>query len=107
MKNIRSKKIASFFFFLAFTFASTLCFNSDALADISKNEAKKIALRHSGVEANRANFERVDFDKGKNGGVYEVTFHTANRTFYYTISANKGRVLNSKVVNRNQQKNKR
>lgn len=100
MKKITLKSLATFIFLCAFTLATSLCISHDALAKISKSEARKIALQHSGVSKDRANFDKVDYDKGKNGGVYEVSFHTPNRSFRYTISADRGKVLNHSVQNR-------
>lgn len=105
MKKITLKSLTAFLFFLTFAVASSLYMNHDALAKINNQEARQIALRHSGVSKDRANFDKVDFDKGKHGGVYEVNFHTPNRRFFYTISAESGRVLSHSVQNK--QPNKR
>lgn len=95
MKKFTLKYVTTLTFFIAFAFVGTLFINNDALAKISPNEAKHIALRHSGVEAKRATFQKVDYDSGRHGGTYEVKFHTPNRRFEYTISARDGKVLNS------------
>lgn len=60
---------------------------------ISEDEAKSVALTHSGVDAADAYFVRTMLDLDDGRQVYEVEFYSDNREYNYTIDAATGAVL--------------
>lgn len=67
--------------------------NIDSKANISKEEAQKIALEHAGLTSNQVKFKRgkVDFDNGIK--VYEIEFYYNNKEYSYEINATTGQIL--------------
>lgn len=73
--------------------------NSNNAADngnklyIGKNEAKKIALQHAGVQDGQYTITELKLDRDNNKIVYEVEFFTANKEYDYEIDAITGQIV--------------
>lgn len=113
MKTLKLRSLTSLALLIALSLANTHCTEyDDSLAPpppvqysiISRQEARHIALNHSGVAPKRATFEKVVFNDGKNGGRYKVRFSTPNRIFVYTIRAHDGKVIDVKINNLNKRR---
>lgn len=70
---------------------------------ITLDEAKAIALKDAGINAEDATFtkEKLDRDDGRN--VYDIEFYTDDKEYDYEISAQSGKITESEVDNRRQQ----
>lgn len=60
---------------------------------ISISKAKSIALDHSGLNANKVSFRKVQLEKDDGVYEYEVEFHVGNMEYEYSIDAKTGRIL--------------
>lgn len=64
---------------------------------ISRDDAKGIALNHSGVNAGQARKLEVEYKNKKNAQYYEVEFKVGNMEYDYKIDAVCGSVLKSEI----------
>ena len=60
---------------------------------IGKNEARKIALQHAGVQDDQYTITELKLDRNNNKIVYEVEFFTANKEYDYEIDAITGKIV--------------
>ena len=60
---------------------------------ITADEAKSIALKHAGVKAEDAVFEKTEKDHEDGRLVYEVEFKSAGYEYDYEIDAKTGEIL--------------
>ena len=60
---------------------------------ISVDKAKEIALKHAGVSAKDAKFEKAHWEKEKGSAVYELEFHTSKAEYEYDIHAETGEII--------------
>ncbi|EHI56334.1 hypothetical protein HMPREF9333_00614 [Johnsonella ignava ATCC 51276] len=61
--------------------------------NISKEQAKQIALSHAGVSASNVHFEKVELDHENGILVYEVDFKSGNIEYDYDINASTGAIV--------------
>ncbi len=62
-------------------------------ANITEEEAKKIALEHAGLAETDVNFVRIQKDSDNGRTEYEVEFYAANTEYDYEIDASNGKIL--------------
>ena len=67
--------------------------NVNAIANISAERAKEIALSHAGLASNQVTFKRIklDFDDGIKK--YDIEFYYNYREYSYEIDANTGNII--------------
>lgn len=61
--------------------------------DITKDEAKNIALDHAGVDSKDAVFVKAELDRDDGRLIYEVEFYAGNIEYDYEIEVSTGKVL--------------
>ncbi len=81
---------------LSFAAALFVMGTSTALAEISPDQAKEIALKHAGVNPNEATMLKIekDFDDGITE--YEIEFWKNGTEYDYTINADTGKIIKNK-----------
>ncbi len=60
---------------------------------ISVEEAKKIAVNHSGLTEENIKFKKIKLDKEDGIFVYEIKFFTTDKEFEYEINAESGEII--------------
>lgn len=106
MKIVNFKPLMTCALLLAFTFTSSLCISHDALAQVSRQEAKQIALRHANVLPQHATFEKIEVKQGRNGDKYEIEFYTHEREYEYTIRIHNGNIIDFSSEKRDHRRQK-
>lgn len=86
----------SFFTALILGLALPFIAQESALAQVSADQAKEIALQHAGVQANTVNFTKVEQDIDNGIKEYEIEFLGSNTKFDYTINADNGKIIGHK-----------
>lgn len=86
----------SFFAALVMSFALPFIVQNSAMAQISADQAKEIALQHAGVQANSVNFTKVEQDIDNGIKEYEIEFMGSNTKFDYSINADSGKIIGHK-----------
>ncbi len=80
---------------------STLCIGSYAAlqgtANISKEEAKEIALSHAGVDPQAVRHVEIDRDWERGLHLYEIEFYADGIEYEYEINADSGEILKGKI----------
>lgn len=71
--------------------------DSSNTAYITTEKAKEIALDTSGVSALNAKFTKCALKLQNGQMIYDVSFTSGTKTYYYTIDAKTGKVLSSKT----------
>ena len=76
-----------------------LCFCAAALADVTLEQAKEIALQHANVSAEHALFTKahMDYDDGRE--VYDIEFYVGGTEYEFDIDAATGAVTEYSVEN--------
>lgn len=69
---------------------------NSAMAQVSADQAKEIALQHAGVQANTVNFTKIEQDIDNGIKEYEIEFLGNNTKFDYTINADSGKIIGHK-----------
>ncbi len=64
---------------------------------ITKEKAKKIALKDAGVSASKAHFTKAEIDYDDGIKVYEIEFITSTKEYEYEINAKTGRIIDKSV----------
>ena len=84
--------------FTSFTLAAALLFmgTSAALAEISAEHAKEIALNHAGVHQGEVNMIKVERDFDHGIYEYEIEFWKNGTEYDYTINADTGAIIKQK-----------
>lgn len=74
-------------------FALLFMSGTNAMAQISPEQAKQIVLQHAGVNPNEAGFIQIkqDFDNGITE--YEIEFWKGNTEYDYTVNAANGQII--------------
>lgn len=67
--------------------------NTTTTTQITKDEAKEIALKDAGISENKTSYLNVKQDQENGIAVYEVEFYTDGKEYDYTISQNDGTIL--------------
>lgn len=67
--------------------------NSNTYSVISKEEAKEIALNHSGLSLNNISFTKVELDYDDGVEKYEIEFYSNNKEYNYEINAQTGSII--------------
>lgn len=82
----------------ALSFAAALLFmgTSPALAEISADQAKEIALKHAGVHQGEINMIKVERDFDHGIYEYEIEFWKNGTEYDYTINADTGAIIKHK-----------
>lgn len=85
-------------FFVAFILSLGFMFTTYeyAMAKISTEQAKEIALQHAGIQSNQANFIKVEQDTDDGIIEYKIEFLCDNKKFDYTINADSGKIIGHK-----------
>lgn len=86
----------SFFAALVMSLALPFITQESALAQVSADQAKEIALQHAGVQANSVNFTKIEQDMDNGIKEYEIEFLGNNTKFDYTINAETGKIIGHK-----------
>lgn len=60
---------------------------------ISRDEAKNIALKHAGISASDAHFEKVELDEDDGRLEYEIEFKSGGYEYEYEINAKTGKII--------------
>ncbi|MBR3908233.1 MAG: PepSY domain-containing protein [Clostridia bacterium] len=63
-------------------------------AKITKEEAKKIALKDAGVTENEIRDFEIELDRDNDILKYEISFEKGNDDYDYDIDANTGKIIN-------------
>ena len=85
-------------FFIAFILSLGLIFTTYeyAMAKITMEQAKEIAVQHAGIQSNQANFIKVEQDVENGIPEYEIEFLCDNKKFDYSINADNGKIASYK-----------
>lgn len=85
-------------FFVAFILSLGLIFTTYeyAMAKITMEQAKEIAVQHAGIQSNQANFIKVEQDVDNGIPEYEIEFLCDNKKFDYSINADNGKIIGHK-----------
>lgn len=86
----------SFFAALVMSLALPFIAQNSAMAQISADQAKEIALQHAGMQANSVNFLKVEQDIDNGIKEYEIEFVGSNTKFDYSINADSGKIIGHK-----------
>lgn len=66
---------------------------------ISEEEARKIALNDSNISTDQLTSIKINEEVKDNEKVYDITFQSDNKEYYYTISKTSGKIIQSKISN--------
>ena len=61
--------------------------------DVSKDEAKAIALKHAGLSQEDIRRSKIEIDRERKAFVYEIEFDSGKYEYDYEIDANTGKVI--------------
>lgn len=89
-------KKSTIFASMSLGFALLFMSGTNAMAQISPEQAKQIVLQHAGVNPNEAGFIQIkqDFDDGITE--YEIEFWKGNTEYDYTVNAANGQIISHK-----------
>ncbi len=85
-------------FFVAFILSLGFIFTTYeyAMAKITTEQAKEIAMQHAGIQAHNAQFIKVEQEVDNGVAEYEIEFFCDNKKFDYTINADSGKIIGHK-----------
>lgn len=81
---------------LLMSFALPFIAQNSALAQVSSDQAKEIALQHAGMQENAVQFLKVEQDIDNGIKEYEIEFVGSNTKFDYSINADSGKIISHK-----------